>query len=109
MIRKSKCSELDGIQTFYLLLLYRQTRYPLHCQSFGLGPLYLWLYPIAKWNKTKLSNALHCACIVSLLCATYKGGEQKLDALASAVSLDLYYSKSECEKALLRVVWNWDR
>ena len=45
---------------------------------------------------------LHCACIVSLLCATYKGGEQKLDALASAVSLDLYYSKSECEKALHR-------
>ena len=63
-----------------------------------------------SWATPKARKSLlHCACIVSLLCATYKGGEQKLDALASAVSLDLYYSKSECEKALLRVVWNWDR
>ena len=70
-------------------------------ESFFSGLLWLLL---SHPKRSKVFTALHCACIVSLLCATYKGGEQKLDALASAVSLDLYYSKSECEKALLRVV-----
>ena len=77
----------------------------MHCNDNRGREFFLWAFMVALEPSQKARKSLlHCACIVSLLCATYKGGEQKLDALASAVSLDLYYSKSECEKALLRVV-----
>ena len=78
----------------------------MHCtvKTFEIESFFSGLLWLLKSHPKARKSLLHCACIVSLLCATYKGGEQKLDALASAVSLDLYYSKSECEKALLRVV-----